>query len=66
MSSKYGNLFNELVILVRGHYGVLHITMNSMGVGVGVGVGYRDRTRSGAGWSGCDETGEAGVWRGQQ
>ena len=32
----------------------------------GVGVGDRDRTGSGAGWSGVDKTGEAGVGRRQQ
>ena len=57
MSSNHGNLFNELVILVRGHYRVLHVIMNSTVVGVGDGYG----TTSGAGRSGCDETGEAGV-----
>ena len=57
MSSNHGKLFNELVILVRGCYGVIHNIMNS----TGVGVGDRDRNTSGAGWSGCDETEEAGV-----
>ena len=55
MSSNHGNLFNELVIRVQGSYGVLHVIMNS----TGVRVGERDGTTSGAGQSGCDETGEA-------
>ena len=55
MSSKHGKIFNGLVILVQGRYGVLHVIMNSTGVGVGDG----DGTTSGAGRSGCDETGEA-------
>ena len=61
-SSNHGNLFNALVILVRGRYGVLHVIMNSTGVGVGDG----DGTTSGAVRIGCDETGEAGVGRGRQ
>ena len=64
MNSNYGNLFNDIVILVRGHYGVLHVKINS--TGVGVVMGDRDRTGSGAGWSGCNKTGEVGVGRGQQ
>ena len=60
MSSNHGNLFNELIILVWGHYGVLHVIMNS------TGVGDRYGTTSGAGRRGCDETGEAGVGRGRQ
>ena len=62
MSSNHGNLFNELVILVRGHYRVLHVIMNSTGVGVGDG----DGATSGGKRSGCDETGEAGVGGGKK
>ena len=62
MSSNHGNLFNELVILVRGHYRVLHVIMNS----TGVGVGDRDGTTSGSGRSGWAETGEAEVGRRRQ
>ena len=64
MISKNGNLFNEIVILVQGRYGVIHVAMNS--TGVGVVVGDKDRTVSGEGWIGCDETEWAGVGRGQQ
>ena len=64
MSSNHGNLFNELVILVQGRYGVLHVTMNS--IGLGVVMGDRDGTGSGSGWSGCDETGEAVVGSGRK
>ena len=45
MSSNHGNLFNEIVTLVRGRYRVLHVTMNSTVVGVGDG----DRSASGEG-----------------
>ena len=62
MGSNHGNLFNDLIILVRGRYGVLHAIMNSTGVGVGDRYG----TMSGAGRRGCDETGEAVVGRGRQ
>ena len=64
MVRNHGNLSNELVILVRGRYGVLHVIMNSTGVGVGVRDG--DGTTSGGKRSGCDETGEAGVGRVRQ
>ena len=53
MGSNLGNLFNAIIILVRGRYGVLHVIMNS----TGVGVGYRDGTVNGAVWRGRDETG---------
>ena len=59
MGSNYGNLFNELIILVRGRYGVLHVIMNSTGVGMVEG----DRNASGEGWIGRDYTGEAGLGR---
>ena len=62
MVNNHGNLFSELVILVRRCYGVLHIRMNS----TGVGVGDRDRTISGAGRSGCGETGGAEVGSGKK
>ena len=62
MSSNHGNILNELVILVRGSYGVLHVIINS----TGVGVGDRDGTTSGERRCGCDETAEAGVGRGRQ
>ena len=45
MGSNYGNLFNDLIILVWGRYGVLHAIMNS----TGVGVGERDKNASGEG-----------------
>ena len=56
MDNNHGNLSNELIILVRGRYGVLRVIMNITGVGVGFGYGYR--SASGAGWSGCNDTGE--------
>ena len=56
-SSNHGNLFNELVILVRGRYGVIHIIMNI----TGVGVGDRDETASRSGWRGFDDIWESGV-----
>ena len=59
MGSNHGNLFNEIIVLVWGRYGVLHVIMNSTGVGGGDG----DGTISGIGWSECDDTGEAGVGR---
>ena len=62
MGSNLGNLFNEIIILVRGRYGVLHVIMNS----TGVGVGYRDRTANSARWRGRDDTGESGVGRVRQ
>ena len=60
VGSNHCNLFNEIIILVRGRYGVLHIKTNITGVGFG------DRTASGAGWRGSDETGETRVGRGRQ
>ena len=62
MGSNHGNLFNDLIILVRECYVALHVIMNSTGVGVGV----EDGSGTGAGRSGCDETGEAVVGRGKQ
>ena len=62
MGSNLGNLFNEIIILVRGRYGVIHVIMNS----TGMGVGYRDRTANRAVWRGRDDTGEAGVGKGRQ
>ena len=62
MGSNLGNLFNGIIILVRGRYGVLHVIMNS----TGVGVGYRDGTVNGAVWRGRDYTGKAGAERVRQ
>ena len=62
MGSNHGNLYNELIILVRWRYRVLHVIMNRMVVGVGDG----DGTVSGAGCSGCDDTGGSGVGKEQQ
>ena len=62
MGSNIGNLFNAIIILVRGRYGVLHAKMKS----TGMGVGYRDRTANRARLIGCDDTGEAGVGKGRQ
>ena len=53
MGSNLGNLFNAMIILVRGQYVVLHGNMNS----TGVRVGYRDGTVNGAVWRGRDDTG---------
>ena len=39
MGSTYGNLFNEIIILIQGLCGVLHVIMNSKGVGVETGTG---------------------------
>ena len=59
MGSNHGNLFNELNILVRGRYGVLHVIMNRTRLGTGDG----DMNTSGVVYSECDETGKAGVGR---
>ena len=59
MGSNHGILFNEIIVLVWGRYGVLHVIMNSTGVGGRDG----DGTISGIGWSECDDTREAGVGR---
>ena len=53
MGSNLGNLFNAIIILVRGRSGVLHAKMNS----TGVGVGYMDGTANGEVWRGRDDTG---------
>ena len=60
MGSNHGNLLNELITLVWGRHIVLHVIMNS----TGVGVGDEYKTVSGPGWSGCNDTGEEGVWGG--
>ena len=59
MGRNHCILFNELVILVLGRYGVLRARMNS----TEVLVKDRDRTASGERRSGCDEAGEAVVVR---
>ena len=46
VASNRGNFDNELISLVRGHYGVLHSEVN----GPGTGVGERNGIASGAGW----------------
>ena len=61
MGSTYGNLFNEIIILIQGLCGVLHVIMNS----TGLGVGEREGTASGAGCRGHDEIGESGMGRGK-
>ena len=55
----HSNLLNEIIILLRGRYGLLHVIMNTKTVEVGDG----DRTANGAVWRVRDETREAVVGR---
>ena len=59
---NHGNLYNTLLALVQGRYGVLHDEVK----GTGAGVGYRNRNVSGARQSGRDVTREkveGKIWR---
>ena len=60
MASNHGNLYNEILALLLGHYGAIHAEVNGTGVGVGVGNG----SRIGSGWNRRDgkrKTGEGRV-----
>ena len=62
MDSKQGKLSNQLLALVHGCYGVLHVKVKN--TGAGVSVGYGDGTASWSGRRGHDGTGEVGGGRG--
>ena len=59
MASNLGDLYNKLLALVQGNYGLLHDEVNNTGVGVGEG----NWTASRAGWRKQDGTGETGEVR---
>ena len=59
MDSNHGNLYNELLVLVLGLYGVIHAEVNILEVGVG------NRRGNGVGRCGQDGKGKTGEGRGR-